>query len=153
MSDPETIRTWQRLSPDITTSGRITADDVASLAALGVRHVINLALADHPEALADEAALLARHAIGYSHIPVPFDAPDDAHFAAFQSAIATAPRPVHVHCILNWRVSAFFYRYHRDVMHMPEPEALALMERHWSPQTSPHADAPAWARFIAGEKA
>jgi hypothetical protein len=25
--------------------------------------------------------------------------------------------PVHVHCIANYRVSAFFYRYRRDVPH------------------------------------
>ncbi|MBS1239581.1 MAG: hypothetical protein H6R45_287, partial [Proteobacteria bacterium] len=44
MSDPEDIRGWQRLSPGITTSGRIEDKDVERLAELGVAHVINLAL-------------------------------------------------------------------------------------------------------------
>jgi hypothetical protein len=54
-SDPDDIRGWQRLGDAITTSGCLTPADPARLAAIGVRHVVNLALDDHPEALADEA--------------------------------------------------------------------------------------------------
>ncbi len=153
MDDPIDIRAWQRLAPDLTSSGRLEESDVSRLAALGVRHVINLALAEHPEALADEDARLASAGITYDHIPVPFDRPQDSHFAAFVQALESAPRPLHVHCIMNWRVSAFIYRWHRDVQGIPEPEARALMEQQWSPGSNPHADAPAWARFIAGESA
>ncbi len=82
---------------------------------IGVRHVINLALDDSPDALPDEAAKLAAAGIGYTHIPVPFDAPDEQHFDAFRNALKQAgDAPVHVHCIMNWRVSAFFYRLNRD---------------------------------------
>jgi len=96
--DPEGIRNFQRLSPRWTTSGRLRADDLDGLAAIGVARVINLALDSHPEALADEAGLLAARGIGYSHIPVPFDAPDEAHYAAFVSALEGAgDAPVHVH--------------------------------------------------------
>jgi len=151
MDDPVDIRAWQRLAPDLTSSGRLREEDVARLAELGVRHVINLALAEHPEALADESGKLAATGMGYDHIPVPFDRPDDSHFTAFAETLATAPHPLHVHCIMNWRVSAFFYRWHRDVQGMPEAEARALMEQQWSPENNPHADAPAWAHFIAGE--
>jgi len=87
MYDPIDIRTWQRLDDHTTTSGKIEEKDVARLAAIGVRHVINLALDDHHEALAEEAAVLARHGLSYTHIPVPFDAPTDAHFASFRSAM------------------------------------------------------------------
>lgn len=146
--DPDTIANWQRLSPQITTSGRLVAGDIAPLAQLGVRHVINLALADSPGALADEGELMRAAGIGYSHIPVPFDAPDEAQFAAFRAAMEAAPRPLHVHCIANWRVSAFFYRWHRETG-MPEAEARALMEQQWSPETSDHRDGPAWVEFIA----
>ena len=148
MNDPDDIRAWQRIDSEITTSGRLVPEDIERLARLGVRHVINLALADHPEALVNEPALLAARNIGYTHIPVPFDAPDDSHFAAFCAAMDAAPRPLHVHCILNWRVSAFFYRHGRDRDGLPETEARARMGRHWQPETSDHPDAPAWARFI-----
>jgi len=149
MADPGSIRAWQRIDQTLTTSGRLTEADAVLLADLGVRHVINLAMVDHPEALADEAAVLAGHGMAYSHIPVPFDAPGDDHFAAFCALLATAQRPLHVHCIMNWRVSAFLYRYHRDVLAMPEAQARALMERQWSPETASIPQAAAWARFIA----
>ena len=148
MNDPDDIRAWQRIDSEITTSGRLLPEDIERLARLGVRHVINLALADHPEALVNEPALLAARNIGYTHIPVPFDAPDDSHFAAFCAEMDAAPRPLHVHCILNWRVSAFFYRHGRGRAGLPEAEARSRMARHWQPETSDHPDAPAWARFI-----
>jgi protein tyrosine phosphatase (PTP) superfamily phosphohydrolase (DUF442 family) len=151
VTDLDDIRGWQRLSPGITTSGRIEDKDVARLAELGVAHVINLALDDHPEALADEGAKLAEHGIFYTHIPVPFDAPTDAHYRAFVSAFEGGAAPAHVHCIANWRVSAFFYRYHRE-KGMNEALARTLMERQWSPETSDHEAAPQWAAFIAKGK-
>ena len=55
---------------------------------------------------------------------------------------ATAPAKVHVHCIFNWRVSAFFYLYRRDVLGVPEAEARAEMESVWQPDA-------VWAAFIA----
>ncbi len=147
-SDPSDIRAWQRLSADVTTSGKLDDNDPARLAAIGVRNVINLALDNHPEALAGEAERLAAHGIAYTHIPVPFDAPDDAHFTTFCAAMEAAQGPVHVHCIMNWRVSAFFYRYHL-ARGMAEADARALMEQQWAPDTSDNPAATAWAGFIA----
>ena len=147
--DPVDIRAWQRLDEATTTSGRIEDKDVARLAALGIAHVINLALETHPEALADEGAKLRQHGIAYTHIPVPFDAPGEDHFAAFCQAVSNGPQPVHVHCIMNWRVSAFFYRLNRDCRGLPEAEARAIMERQWSPEGNDRPEAKVWAEFIA----
>lgn len=146
-TDQEEIACWQRLGPDVTTSGRLEAHQIVALSELGIRHVINLALIDSPGALPDEARLLAARGIGYTHIPVPFGAPDESHYAAFCAALVSANRPVHVHCIMNWRVSAFFYRHHREAG-MAETDARGLLERQWSPDHSSHPDAPAWAQFI-----
>ncbi len=148
MSDPADIPGWQRLGPSVTTSGRLRAEDVDRLAGIGVGHVINLALDDHPEALADEAGKLAAAGIGYTHVPVPFEAPEDAHFAAFESAVDAANGPVHVHCIMNWRVAAFFYRRH-IAQGMPEEEARALMRQQWDPLASEDPRAKVWAEFLA----
>ena len=49
--------------------------------------------------------------------------------------------PVHVHCIANYRVSAFFYRYRRDVLGTDETQARADMEEIWHPEG-------VWATFI-----
>ena len=148
--DPIDLRAWLRLSDRITTSGRLQEGDPDRLAAIGVRHVINLAMPDHPEALPDDQTAMAQAGLRYTHIPVPFDVPQEQHYRAFVSALEAGDAPVHVHCIANWRVSAFFYRYHRE-RGMDEAEARALMERQWSPESHDHPAAPAWADFIAQE--
>lgn len=150
--DPADIRGWLRLSDRITTSGRLLEADPARLAALGVRHVVNLSLHEHPEALPDAAAHMAESGLRYTHIPVPFDAPGEDHYAAFRAAIEADDAPVHVHCIMNFRVSAFFYRWHCETRGMAEPEARALMARIWSPETDEQPAAPTWAAFIADKK-
>ena len=147
MSDPADIRAWQRLSERVTTSGRLQEGDPERLAEIGVKHVINLAMSDHAEALPDAEAKFAAQGIVYTHIPVPFAAPEEAHYQAFVHALEAADEPVHVHCIMNWRVSAFFYRYNRE-RGMPEAQARALMERQWTPETSDYPGASAWADLI-----
>jgi hypothetical protein len=41
--------------------------------------------------------------------------------------------PVHVHCIANYRVSAFFYRYRRDVLAIDEARARLALNEVWQP--------------------
>ncbi len=128
--------------------GSWSRTDIAALAAAGVRHVINLAPdLEGNGSLSGEAELLAEQGIRYSYIPVPFLAPEEGQFEAFQRAFEADDEPVHVHCIANWRVSAFFYRYNRDVRGMDERAARALMEQQWSPDTGDYAEV--WGPYIA----
>ncbi len=131
MSEPVRHPRLAAPSDRITTSGRLLPDDPARLAAIGVKRIVNLALDTHPEALADEANLCAALGLGYTHLPIPFDTPREAHFEAFRAVIGSDDTPVHVHCIANWRVSACFYRYNRDIMGMTEQEARTLMAQQW----------------------
>lgn len=149
-SDPDDIRNFLRLSDRITTSGRLQPGDPARLAAAGVRHVINLAMPDHPEALPDAAAEMAEAGLRYTHIPVPFNAPEEAHYRRFAAALDAEEEAVHVHCIMNWRVSAFFYRWNRE-RGIDESAARRQMETIWSPEKNDHPDAPKWAAFVRGE--
>lgn len=143
MTDPQDITNWRRLDARVTTSGQPTAAQLAAIAGLGVRHVINLGLHTHEHALPDERGDVTRLGMIYTHIPVDFTAPTDADFDAFRAAFeATPPDQVHVHCIFNWRVSAFFYRYRRDVLGMDEAAARADMDPIWQPHG-------VWADFIA----
>jgi len=146
--DPADIRNWQRRPDGVTTSGKLEAGDPARLAVIGVRHVVNLALDSHPEALADEAALLAAEGIAYTHIPVPFDAPTREHVAALAEALAAHPGPHHVHCIMNFRVTAFFYLLD-CAAGVPEAEARALMAKVWNPLEDERAP-EAWRALVRG---
>lgn len=146
--DPQDIRNWRRRPDGVTTSGRLQPGDPARLAAIGVTQVINLALDDHPEALADEGALLAAQGIGYIHIPVPFDAPSPAHVAQLREALDRATGPVHVHCIMNWRVSAFFYLLDREAG-VAESDARARLLSVWDPLTSEDPRAAPWRALLS----
>jgi uncharacterized protein (TIGR01244 family) len=146
-SDPTSIYVWRRLSPHLTTSGQPTEDQLPAIAALGVTSIINLGLHTHEKALPDEAASVRALGLTYIHIPVAFDNPTEADFHQFRTTMrALAGQTIHVHCIANLRVSAFLYRYHRDELLRPEPEARAAMEQIWRP-------GGVWARFIGDEPA
>ena len=65
----------------------------------------------------------------------------------FCDAIESLPdTQVHVHCIYNARVTAFFYRYAKTGRGIPEAEAHALMDGIWRPGND-------WAEFIGSEDA
>jgi len=102
---------------------------------LGVRHIINLGLHTHEKALPNEAASVSRLGVTYIHIPVDFQNPTDEDFTRFCSAMEQLKEVrVHVHCIANYRVSAFLYRYRRDVLGTNEAQARADMEDVWHPE-------------------
>ena len=140
--DPADIAMWHRIDARLTTSGQPTEEQLARLPALGVTHVVNLALHSHAQALADEAGSAATLGIGYTNIPVAFDAPTEADFARFAALMdQLAGAVVHVHCIANLRVSAFLYRYACGRHPERQAEAAAELERLWRP-------GGVWARFV-----
>ena len=142
MGDPETIYNWRRLDGRITTSGQPTEAQLADIHALGVRHIVNLGPHTHEKALPDEAGSVGRLGMTYIHIPVDFQNPTDQDFEKFCSVMEQLKDvPVHVHCIANARVSAFFYRYRRDVLGMDEARARADMAEVWQPKG-------VWAEFV-----
>src|SRR3954470_2336375 len=142
MPDPEAIYHWRPLDDRITTSGQPTESQLKDLYAVGIRHIVNLGLHSHEKALPDEAASVSRLGMTYIHIPVDFQNPTDQDFDQFCSVLERLKEvPVHVHCIANYRVSAFFYRYRRDVLGMNEAQARADMEQVWKPDG-------VWAAFI-----
>jgi len=142
MSDPDDIYNWLRLDDRITTSGQPSEAQLIAISALGVRHIVNLGLHTHERALPDEDASVAALGMTYIHIPVDFHNPTEDDFSAFCATLEKLRDvPVHVHCIANYRVSAFFYRYRRDVLGVDEADAHAELQRIWQPTE-------VWAKFI-----
>ncbi|PWB90344.1 hypothetical protein C5688_11325 [Methylocystis sp. MitZ-2018] len=141
MADPADIYNWLRLDARTTTSGQPTQAQFDEIAALGVREVINLAPATSEKALKNEAEILAALDLRYTHIPVDFQNPTQADFDRFRAAFEGAGEAAtHVHCIANYRVSAFVYLY-RISAGMEEARARADLEKIWTPN-------PVWAAFI-----
>jgi protein tyrosine phosphatase (PTP) superfamily phosphohydrolase (DUF442 family) len=100
------------------------------------------AVVQQHKALPDEAASASRLGMTYIHIPVDLQNPTDQDFEQFCSVMERLNDvPVHVYCIANYRVSAFFYRYRRDVLGMDETQARGEMEAIWHPEG-------VWAAFV-----
>lgn len=147
MRDLLDVLNWRRLDHRITLSGQPTEEQLAEIKDLGVTHVINLGPHHNKGALPDEAGTVAALGMEYIYIPVEFEDPTDQDFATFCDAIEKLPdTQVHVHCIYNARVTAFFYRYSKTGRGIPEAEAHALMDGIWRPGKD-------WAKFIGSEEA
>jgi protein tyrosine phosphatase (PTP) superfamily phosphohydrolase (DUF442 family) len=143
MADPEDIYNWRRLDDRITTSGQPTETQLADIQALGVAHVVNLALHTHEKALPDEAKSVRSLGMTYTHIPVDFQNPTEQDFQQFCAVMDQfKDAPLHVHCIANYRVSAFFYRYRRDVLRWDDAKARADMDAISHPEG-------VWAGFVS----
>ena len=146
MPDPSNILNWRRLDEEITTSGQPSEDQLSAIQKLGVTHVVNLGPHSHQQALANEPAIVSNLGMDYLNIPVDFDNPTEVDFARFCTAMAELKgRRVHVHCIFNARVTAFFYRFQKVVAGLNEDEARGFMESVWRP-------GGAWAAFIGDEE-
>lgn len=142
MQDLPDVINWRRVTDILTLSGQPTEDQLAEIRGLGVSHIVNLGPHWNKGALEDEAASVSALDMEYVYIPVDFDNPTDADFNAFCGALdRLAGKTIHVHCIYNARVSAFFYRYAKEGLGGSTDAAFALMDGIWRP-------GGVWADFI-----
>lgn len=147
MKSLEHILNWRRVNARLTTSGQPNRDQLADIQKLGITHIVNLGLGHGEGALEDEAEIVASLGMEYIHIPVDFENPTDQNFEDFKTALEThTGAQMHVHCIYNARVSAFFYRYAQLQNDVSEAAAFDLMDSIWRPGED-------WAEFIANPSA
>lgn len=141
------IKNYLPLSETLATAGQPTEDQLAALAAAGFQTVINLALRDSPGALPDERERVHAMGLGYIHIPVNFEAPQEADFVQFAAAMDTyKDEKLFVHCAANMRVSAFLFLYRTLYEGVPEELAQADLDRIWEPNE-------VWQKFLASVQA
>ena len=143
MTNLSQILNFRRLDERITLSGQPTEDQLAQIAAAGVSHVINLGPHHNKGALDDEEASVTALGMEYIYIPVEFESPSDDDFDQFCTALQNLPtQRIHVHCIYNARVTAFFYRYATSGRGPLDPtKAFEMMDGIWRPGND-------WADFI-----
>ncbi len=132
--DLEEILNWRRWDDLITMSGQPTEGQLAELTESGVTSVLNLGPHSNDGAHEDETATVAELGMDYIYIPVDFDAPTERDFDDFCAALKERRgQRLHVHCIYNARVSAFFFRYAREVSVSELEKAAEIMETIWRP--------------------
>lgn len=139
---------FRRIDERITTSGLVSAEQLANLRAEGYDAVINLLPDSYEHAVPDEARIVQDQGVDYVYIPVDFDAPTPVDFAAFVEAMDTrSGQKVHVHCAANYRVSAFYSLYALRRGLCDENAANELVRSIWDP-----SDYPVWSAFVATER-
>ena len=139
------IHNHYRLTDSIASSGQPLEDQFKEIAEAGYEAVINLAMPDSDHAIPTEGSIVTSLGMTYIHIPVPFDAPSEDHFAAFSGYMDTLQeKKVWVHCVVNARVSAFLFRYLQTSRGFSAAEAKTPVLEAWMPKLD-----DIWKAFIS----
>ncbi len=118
-----------------TTSGQPNAYQLKLIAENGYDAVINLAPNSVLEgSVINEAEILNANNVKYIHIPVNFNKPKKEDFLEFVKSLKeNKDKKIWIHCAANMRVSAFVYKYRRDVLGLEDKQVIKDMELIWSP--------------------
>lgn len=132
--DLQEIRSFIQISEKIATAGQPIASQFADIKAAGYEVVVNLAMPNSTNAIANEQELVEAQGIEYIYLPVVWEKPtlnDIDRF--FKTLKENSERPIFVHCALNMRVSAFIYLYRRTQQQVSHELAIESMNRIWTP--------------------
>jgi len=142
------IYNYRHVNDQLLTGGQPTEAQLREAAEEGVKVVINLAPAKVARALEDEAGLVQSLGMTYHHLPVIWDNPTTADFAAFESTMQRLPaEKTLIHCQANFRVSAFYTLYALKHLGWSEAQADEFRASIWA-----GSDYPVWEKFIAEMK-
>ena len=125
------------------TSGQPNNKQLISIANGGYEVVINLAPNTTIEGrVVNEKDILKSNNITYIHIPVDFNNPLDEDFNKFVAALEeNKHKKIWVHCAANMRVSAFVFKYRRDVLGLSQKNIERDLKAIWIPNK-------AWSFFL-----
>ncbi|HTI69788.1 MAG TPA: protein tyrosine phosphatase family protein [Candidatus Limnocylindria bacterium] len=128
------IRAFRMVDGRWGTSGQPLPIQFPILKDAGFEVVINLALPTSDGAIAEEGSLVSGNGMAYVHLPVDFKNPRAADFQAFQRVMdAFGEQKVFVHCIANFRVSAFIYLYRVLRLGASQSQAGEDLRAIWEP--------------------
>ena len=127
-------------SPNLTTAGQPSEEQLRALAEAGFQRVIFLAFNDHKNALKNEDRIARSSGLEFVHVPVAWDSPTRDDFDTFAAVMRTTEKTL-VHCEVNFRASVFGFLYQVIYLGTPVEEAWALLTRIWIPNKT-------WETFI-----
>ena len=144
LPDGNGLRLLNRIdySPSLTTAGQPTEAELPLIASAGFDRVIFLAFTNHPKAVAHEDDIVRDQGRQFIHIPVEWESPSPADFAAFAAVMQTfgSGRTL-VHCEVNFRASVFGFLYQVLFEGADVAAAMSLMQSIWVPNDT-------WEAFI-----
>jgi protein tyrosine phosphatase (PTP) superfamily phosphohydrolase (DUF442 family) len=138
-----------RINENLLMAGQPTEEQLRAIAAEGFTRVINLAPFEPGRSLPDEAELVRALNMEYINIPVIWTDPKSGDFDAFEEVMSQAPNvKTLVHCMANFRVTAFYSLYAQKHLGWSETQADTFRAQIWH-----GSDYPIWEAFIARTKA
>jgi protein tyrosine phosphatase (PTP) superfamily phosphohydrolase (DUF442 family) len=138
----EQIVNFYQIDENIGTAGQPEAGQFSDISTAGYEIVLNLALSDSPNAIENENNIISKLNMSYVHVPVDFKTPALEDLETFFDHMQKHKnKNIFVHCVMNWRVSAFMFLYHTIKCDMSFTDALQHMNAVWQPE-------PAWQEFI-----
>ena len=128
------IKNFVQITNLIGTAGQPKSNEFTDIKANGYEAVINLAMPDHKESIDNEGKIVTLLGMTYIHLPVPFEAPTKSHVREFFTYMdSLQEKKVFVHCIMNYRVSAFMFHYLTKVRKFKPNDAMSPIFDHWQP--------------------
>ncbi|MCL2916263.1 protein tyrosine phosphatase family protein [Shewanella corallii] len=137
------IRAFKTNSPQLVTSGQPAASQFNELSQAGVDVVINLMPDSSNTEYQNEAELVEQAGMQYVYIPVDWKNPTQADLQAFFEVMgANKDKDILLHCLANYRASAFAYLYQ-----LKQGNAVAMSEvmTPWGDDLARH---PQWQKLI-----
>lgn len=123
-----------KINDNISTSGQPTKKQFEKIAKAGFDVVLNLAVANSEGKIENEDDIVTTLGMNYIHIPVEFLEPTHKNLQDFIDILSSlSAKRVWVHCIMNYRVSAFMYVYHKYVLRTPFNNINLEVFEEWSP--------------------
>ncbi|MES9854836.1 MAG: protein tyrosine phosphatase family protein [Candidatus Thiodiazotropha sp. L084R] len=138
----EEITNYICVSDRIASSGQPREFEFKDIAQAGFEVVINLAMPNSENAIPEEGYIVTARKMQYIHIPVPFEAPTSVNIRDFISVMnAYNDKKVWVHCVVNYRASAFLFLYMKLVNNCTTEVARKVILESWKPND-------VWMRFM-----
>lgn len=132
----ETIINLIKVSDKLFTSGQPTKKQFEFIANNNFEVVINLAVATSEGKLEKEDDIVTTLGMNYFHIPVDFENPTVKNLNDFLQLIyMLRDKKIWIHCIKNYRVSAFMYVYHKYILQTPFEDIDLDIFNQWQPSS------------------
>jgi protein tyrosine phosphatase (PTP) superfamily phosphohydrolase (DUF442 family) len=119
-----------KVNDNISTSGQPTKKQFKIIAENNFDVVINLAM-HNKGALKEEDKIVSKYGMIYLHIPITWDEPEIERLKLFLVQLDTLQKQnkkVFIHCIMNYRVSAFIYQYKKTILKEIDVKLIAPKE-------------------------
>jgi protein tyrosine phosphatase (PTP) superfamily phosphohydrolase (DUF442 family) len=119
----------------ITTAGQPQEQEFEHISNAGYEIVINLTA--NTKTLQNEDLIVSGFNMTYIHIPVDWKNPTVASMKLFLELLKnlhSKKRKVFIHCVKNYRVSMFIYKYKRDILN--QKDAVLIIPDNYQPATA-----------------